>query len=145
MGWTGTTTSPASDTVAVAAAYGDMAAAGKWCRLYIGSPFSAATVTPSGWSKTVLSYNALTGSSTGVITMGGGMTIQMGGCVVTVANGTVLPFSGQSIGSPTALTMSVSALGIHYTSSGCSAFGIPASGTSMTYSGATNVPGLSVG
>jgi len=139
---TGTTANPASDTVSVSAAYGDMAAAGKWCRLYVGGVFSAATVTPSGWSLSVASYSAPNWA--GAITMGGGMAITFAGCTITMVNGTVLPISGVNIGWPVGSQFIASAGGIHYTSSGCAGFGIPASGTTMTYSGTFDVPGLYV-
>jgi len=143
---TGTTANPASDTVPVTATYGvATGATGAWCRQYVGGVFSAATVTPSGWSMSVSSYNAVTGVSAGAITMGGGMVITTGSCVITLVSGTVLPLSGQNVSSPVGLQLVASASGLHYTSSGCGGFGIPASGTTATYAGTFDVPGLSVG
>jgi len=143
--FTGTTTSPASDTVPVTATYGvATGAAGAWCRLYVGGVFSNATVTPSGWSMSVASYDALTARSTGAITMAGGMAITTGSCTITFASGTVLSLGGQNYSSTPGVTFTANARGVHYTSSGCVAWGIPASGTTGSYSGTFDIPAISV-
>jgi len=146
--WTGTTADPAGDTASIAGAYGSATGApGSWCRFYMGGTFVNSTVTTSGWSTSVSSFNALTGVSNGAITMGGGMTVQTGACTVTIASGTVVPLQGQNIGSPAGMTVTVNATGIHYTSTSpaCSLLGVPASGTTMFYSGTSDVPGVYVG
>jgi len=139
--WSGATASPAGDTVALSATYGAApGAAGAWCRLYVGGVFSASTVTTSGWSMTVSSYNALTGASAGTLTMGGGMTITTGGCIVSVVSGSVLPFTAQNV-TPVGLQLVASASGIHFTSSGCGGFGVPSSGGSFSYAGGADATG----
>jgi len=138
--FTGTTTNPASDTMSITATYGPATGvSGAWCRLYVGGTFSTTTVSPTAaWSMKAVTY--LGGASTGSITTSGGTTFTTGTCVITLSSGTVLPFQGQDdVPSPAGpgLTLSVNASGIHYTSSGCSGWGIPATGTTMTTTGSS--------
>jgi hypothetical protein len=142
--WAGTTASPASDTVSLAATYGTATGvSGSWCRWYVGGAFTAATFVPSAnWSLKTISYNPLDGSSTGTLTTSGGTAITMGTCTITLASGSVMSTQGQndtwSPAGPGA-TITISASGMSYTSSGCSAWGI-GSGSNMTYSGQVYVP-----
>jgi len=148
--WTGTTANPLGDTVSITAKYGTATGiAGAWCRYYVGGVFSATTITPSAaWAMTATTYNPLTGVSSGTITTSGGTTFTTGTCVTTLTSGNVLPFQGTNdTWSPAGpgMTLSVSASGLHYTSSGCSGFGIPATGTTMTTTGSSYEPNVYVG
>jgi len=145
----GTTTSPANGSVSITAKYGPATGiAGAWCRLYFGGTFSATTIAPSAsWSMIATTYDALTGVSTGSIITNGGTTFTTGTCVITLAGGTILSFSGtDDTASPAGpgLTLSSSGTGLHYTSTGCSAFGIPATGTTMTTTGDAYAPNVYV-
>jgi len=141
--FSGTTSNPASDTTLFTPAYGDMAAAGKWCRLYVGGVFTAGTVTPTGqWSLKVTSLSGVT--SSGHVTTSGVTHITVGPCTIDVPSGTVVPVTGTNVASPTGVHLVASGTGLSYTSSGCSGFGVPASGTTATYSGTVDIPGLTV-
>ena len=148
--WTGTTANPLGDTVSITAKYGTATGvAGAWCRYYVGGVFSATTVTPSAaWAMTATTYNPLTGVSSGTITTSGGTTFTTGTCVTTLTSGNVLPFqANDDTWSPAGpgLWLTINATGLHYTSSGCSGFGIPATGTTMSASGVSYDPNVYVG
>ena len=133
----GTTASPAGATATVTAAYGPAAKAGGWCRMYFGGVFTAATVSPSApWSFTASAYGS--GNSTGTIVTSGATTITVGTCVITLPSGTTLPMTGVNddpSGLSAGLTVSASGSGMSYTTSGCAAWGFPASGSTGTYTG----------
>jgi len=135
--FTGTTTNPASASVSITATYGTATGvSGAWCRLYVGGVFSAATVTPtSAWDLTTTTYAS--GTSNGHVTTTTTTHVVVGTCTIDVPNSTVAVMgtnddpSGLSAG----ITIDASQTGMSYTSSGCSAFSIPASGSTATYAG----------
>jgi len=141
----GTTANPVSNTTSFTATYGPATgASGAWCRLYVGGVFSNATVTPTGsWSLTALTFNSLTGASTGSVTTSGVTHIVVGGCTIDVPSGTTVPVTGQNV-TPTGVQLNASGGGLSFTSTGCSGFGVPASGSTATYAGAVDIAGVSI-
>ena len=135
--FTGTTTNPASASVSITATYGTATGvSGAWCRLYVGGVFSNATVTPtSAWDLTTTTYAS--GTSNGHVTTTTTTHVTVGTCTIDVPNQVVAVMgtnddpSGLSAG----ITIDASQAGMSYTSSGCSAFGIPASGSTASYLG----------
>ena len=145
--WAGTTANPESDTVSITATYGTATGvSGAWCRLYVGGSFSGSTLTPSAsWTLKVLAYNPLTGVSTGSLTTSGGSAITWGSCTITISSGAVLALEGQNDAwgpDGPGLSLDAAGTGLSYTSSGCGAWGIPASGSTMTYSGSSYSPDI---
>jgi len=143
--FTGTTANPASANVTFTATYGAAATAGAWCRLYVGGVFSAATVAPSStWGLATSTFNAGTGASTGSVTTSGATTITVGTCVITVPTATTVGITGQNDNPTPGVELTASGSGLSYTSSGCGAFGVPASGNTATYTGVVYIPNLYV-
>jgi len=143
--FTGTTTNPASASVAIAPAYGTATGvSGAWCRMYEGGLFSAATITTSApWSFTASTYGS--GSSTGTVVTSGSTTITIGTCVITLPSGTNVPIGGvddDPTGMSPGLTVTATGIGMPYTSSGCAFWGIPTSGTTAAYTGSVYVANL---
>jgi len=136
--FTGTTSNPASASVAVTPTYGTATGvSGAWCRLYVGGVFSAATITATDlWHFQWTTYAS--GTSGGHTTTTLLVHIVVGACTIDVPAGTVVPIMGTNddpSGLSAGITIDASGTGLSYTSSGCSAFGIPASGSTATYAG----------
>jgi hypothetical protein len=142
----GTATNPASAMTDITATYGTATGvSGAWCRLYVGGTFTAATVAPTGtWTLTASTYAS--GISTGaVLTNNGATTVTVGSCVITVPTNTSVPITGTNddlSGLTAGITIAANGSGLSYTSSGCGAFGVPASGTTATYTGSVYDPNV---
>jgi len=136
--FTGTTTNPASDSVSLTATYGTATGvSGAWCRLYVGGVFNAAQVTVTT-SVHLRTTTYASGSSAGHISTTTTIDLEIGTCTISVPGSTVIPISGTNddpSGLTAGITIDASGSGLSYTSSGCSSFGIPASGSTATYTG----------
>jgi len=142
--FTGTTPSPATSSVSVTASFGAATGvSGAWCRWYVGGSYMTTPVTTSDpWTLTASSFNALDGTFTGTMTTGT-MTTAIGAtCRLTFPAGTTLNVSG--LNDPEGLSLAMSAAYRTYTSTGCGALGIPATGSTGAYSGSVWVEGISV-
>jgi len=133
--FSGTSANPASGSVGLTATFGTATGiAGSWCRLYVGGVFAAASVTSSSrwyWNVSTLS----SGISNGTMTTGT-TSVTVGTCTIALPAGMFLSATGTNFTSPPwGMTLALDAAWLSYTSSGCAMFGIPASGSTATYSG----------
>jgi hypothetical protein len=144
----GTVPSPATSSTTFTATYGAATGvAGSWCRLYTTtSSFTALNVATSApWTLTASSFNPLTGASTGTITTGGATTLTtaIGSCAITIPSGTTFGASGLTWEEGIDVVMAQSHIAFTATS-GCSLFGVPASGSNAGYNGSLFYAGLAV-
>ena len=101
--------------------------------------------TSAPWTLTASSFNPLTGASGGTITTSGATTLTtaIGSCTITLPSGTTFGASGLTWEDGLDVAMSQSSIAFTATS-GCSLFGVPASGSNAAYSGGLFYAGLAV-
>jgi len=103
------------------------------CNLIAAGTHPATVSTPNTWTFT---GNA----TTGVADTGGTSTVTYGNCVISIPRITNATVAYTNVGANGQVAST--ATGLPYTSTGCALFGIPASGSTASYTGTISVAGV---